>query len=161
LDLGTQSVRALAVTGVGDVLGVGSRPLTSYRDGPRHEQDPEQWWQGAAAASKQALRTVPASAIRGVAVDGTSGTVLLTDTDGHPLTAALMYDDTRVPSTTVNSRDGDRRGPQGGGTTHALPFSRMILPTRRDDLGREQQGAAHRLRPVAVGLEVVPVVRQA
>lgn len=96
LDLGTQSVRALAVTGVGDVLGVGSRPLTSYRDGPRHEQDPEQWWQAAAAASKQALRTVPASAIRGVAVDATSGTVLLTDTDGHPLTAALMYDDTRA-----------------------------------------------------------------
>ena len=96
LDLGTQSVRALAVTGTGHVLGVGSRPLTSHRDGPRHEQDPDQWWQAVAAASKEALQSVPAAAVRGVAVDATSGTVLLTDPDGNPLTAALMYDDTRA-----------------------------------------------------------------
>ena len=84
LDLGTQSVRALAVTGGGIVVGTGTQKLTSRRDGPRHEQDPEQWWQAVAAASREALRDVAPGGVRGVAVDATSGTVLLTDRDGDP-----------------------------------------------------------------------------
>ena len=96
LDLGTQSVRAIAVSATGDVLGVGSQRLTSQRDGPRHEQNPEEWWRAGAAASHTAVVGVPPGSIRGVAVDGTSGTVLLTDRSGRPLTPGLMYDDTRA-----------------------------------------------------------------
>lgn len=96
VDLGTQSVRALAVTATGDVLGSGTRKLTSVRDGSRHEQDPEQWWQAVCGACGEALRDVPAAEVQAVAVDGTSGTVLLTDSGGRPLTPALMYDDTRA-----------------------------------------------------------------
>ncbi len=96
LDLGTQSVRALAVTLAGKVRGVGTHPLTSHRDGPRHQQDPEDWWQAIATAATQATRTVPPAAVRGVAVDATSGTVMLADDHGRPLTPALMYDDTRA-----------------------------------------------------------------
>ncbi len=96
IDLGTQSVRAMAVDERGQVLGAASRALTSHRDGPRHEQDPEQWWHELAAATREALAGVPASRIAGVAVDATSGTVLLTDGHGDPLTPALMYDDRRA-----------------------------------------------------------------
>ncbi|MEU6751475.1 FGGY family carbohydrate kinase [Spirillospora sp. NPDC046719] len=96
IDLGTQSVRALAVTASGEVAGSGTAPLSGRRDGPRHEQDPELWWTAVTAACREALRDVPAGAVRAVAVDGTSGTVLLTDRDGRPLTPALMYDDTRA-----------------------------------------------------------------
>ncbi len=96
LDLGTQSVRAIAVSATGDVLGVGSQRLTSQRDGHRHEQNPEEWWRAVAAASYTAVVGVPPGSIRGVAVDGTSGTILLTDRSGRPLTPGLMYDDTRA-----------------------------------------------------------------
>ncbi|NBE94982.1 carbohydrate kinase [Nonomuraea sp. KC401] len=96
VDLGTQSVRAMAVTGGGDVLGVAARPLDSHRDGPRHEQDPEQWWQALAGATREALRDVPPERVAGVAVDATSGTILLTDARGGALTPALMYDDRRA-----------------------------------------------------------------
>ncbi|WP_165959729.1 FGGY-family carbohydrate kinase [Nonomuraea longispora] len=96
VDLGTQSVRAMAVTGGGDVLGVAARPLDSHRDGPRHEQDPEQWWQALAGATREALRGVPPERVAGVAVDATSGTILLTDARGGALTPALMYDDRRA-----------------------------------------------------------------
>jgi D-ribulokinase len=96
LDLGTQSVRAIAVSATGDVLGVGFQRLTSQRDGPRHEQNPEEWWRAVAAASHTAVVGVPPGSIRGVAVDGTSGTILLTDRSGRPLTLGLMYDDTRA-----------------------------------------------------------------
>lgn len=96
VDLGTQGVRALVVTDSGKVAGTGSRPLTGHRDGPRHEQNPEDWWTAMAAACREALRDVPPEAVQGVAVDGTSGTILLTDDGGRPLTPALMYDDTRA-----------------------------------------------------------------
>lgn len=96
LDLGTQSVRAIAVSATGDVLGVGSQRLTSQRDGARHEQNPEEWWCAIAAASHTAVAGMPPGSIRGVAVDSTSGTILLTDCSGRPLTPGLMYDDTRA-----------------------------------------------------------------
>src|SRR5512135_933487 len=96
LDLGTQSVRAMAVSATGEVLGLGSQRLTSRRDGPQHEQNPEEWCSAIAAACCIALKDLPAALIRGVAVDGTSGTILLMDRAGKPLTAGLMYDDSRA-----------------------------------------------------------------
>lgn len=99
IDLGTQSVRALAVSAAGKVLGSGTAKLHSYRDGPRHEQQPRQWWSAVQTACHAALAGLPRLApgsVGGVAVDGTSGTVLLVDGDGDPTTPALMYDDTRA-----------------------------------------------------------------
>ncbi len=96
LDVGTQSARALAVTASGEVVGAGTQPLTSHRSGVRHEQDPEAWWRAIAAASSEAMQTVSAAAVHGVAVDATSGTLLLVDRKGSPLTQGLMYDDTRA-----------------------------------------------------------------
>ncbi|MFF8727339.1 FGGY-family carbohydrate kinase [Streptomyces sp. NPDC015171] len=96
VDLGTQGVRALLVAADGEVLGSGSAPLRNgHRAGVRHEQDPAEWWTAVCAACRTALagaRARPA----GVAVCGTSGTVLLTDDGGRPLGPALMYDDRRA-----------------------------------------------------------------
>ena len=97
LDLGTQSVRAMVFCDTGETLGVGSQKLNSRRDGPRHEQAPEEWWSAISAACRAALAALPAGLpIHGVAVDGTSGTILLVDCGGRPLTPGLMYDDTRA-----------------------------------------------------------------
>ena len=95
-DLGTQSVRAVAVSETGHVLGQGSQPLTGRRDGFRHEQDPEDWWRAVVCASRAVLADAPTSAIRGLAVAGTSGTILLCDRSGNALTSGLMYDDARA-----------------------------------------------------------------
>jgi sugar (pentulose or hexulose) kinase len=96
IDIGTQSVRAMAATADGQVLGQGSAPLHDHRDGNRHEQDPAGWWTAVRTATGAALRTVTAGALRGVAVCSTSGTVLLTDPAGRPLSTGLMYDDGRA-----------------------------------------------------------------
>ena len=95
-DLGTQSVRAVAVSETGHVLGLSSQPLTSWREGSRHEQDPEDWWRAVVHVSRAILADLPASAIRGLAVAGTSGTILLCDREGNALTSGLMYDDARA-----------------------------------------------------------------
>lgn len=104
IDLGTQSVRALAVTAAGRVIGSGRSALDSVRDGVRHEQDPLQWRAAVAAACSQATADLRGT-VRGVAVDATSGTVLLADRYGHPLTAGLMYDDTRATAETDRVND--------------------------------------------------------
>jgi len=96
VDLGTQSVRVLAVDDAGRVLGRGSRPLTGTRNGERHEQDPDQWWTAFSAAAREATVGLDPARIGGLAVDATSGTILLADDTGRPLTPGLMYDDARA-----------------------------------------------------------------
>ncbi len=120
IDLGTQSVRALAVSRTGEVLGAGTSKLSSHRDGPRHEQDPATWWQAVQSACGAALARLHPAAVAGVAVDGTSGTVLLVDAaDGSPLSSGLMYDDTRAAEYV------DRVNEAGGGVWASLGYRRM------------------------------------
>ncbi|MFJ2156843.1 FGGY-family carbohydrate kinase [Streptomyces sp. NPDC087856] len=119
IDLGTQGVRALLVTADGEVLGSGSAPLTGRREGVRHEQDPGEWWEAVRTASRAALSS-PAGRgpIGGLAVCGTSGTVLLTDAQGRPRTPGLMYDDGRAVD------EAARLGMQ---TSWALPKALWLL----------------------------------
>jgi sugar (pentulose or hexulose) kinase len=96
IDVGTQSAKVMVVSGDGELVGSGARALRSMRDGVRHEQDPAAWWAAVAAASREALRGVAPECVRGIATCATSGTILLVDRDGEPLTPGLMYDDGRA-----------------------------------------------------------------
>ncbi|WP_031162984.1 FGGY-family carbohydrate kinase [Streptomyces durhamensis] len=132
LDLGTQSARAVAVDGTGRLLGAASRPLTGRREGVRHEQDPEQWWSALAAACREALTGIDPRRVRGLAVDATSGTVLLADAAGVALTPGLMYDDRRADAYTdgVNTRGAqvwERLGYRAMQPSWALPKLLWLL----------------------------------
>lgn len=120
IDLGTQSVLVVVTGAGGGPAATGTAPLTSHRAGPRHEQDPEQWWTAVTTASRQALAGLDATRVRGVAVDATSGTVLLADAAGTPLTPGLMYDDSRAlgPHT-------DRVNEAGAAVWSAVGYGRM------------------------------------
>lgn len=96
IDVGTQSVRVLVVSGTGQVRGRGAATLIGQRNGERHEQSPELWWERLGEAARQALTDIDRSAIRALALDATSGTVLLVDADGAARTSGLMYDDARA-----------------------------------------------------------------
>jgi sugar (pentulose or hexulose) kinase len=88
IDVGTSGVRAALVDAAGDPVAWGAAPLPG-----EHRRNPAAWW----AAVEQALATLQAagdlSAVRAVAVDGTSGTVLAVDDNGEPLGPASMYND--------------------------------------------------------------------
>ncbi len=84
------------MTGDGELVGRGERPLESRRAGDRHEQDPRTWWPAVAGACRDALADVDRARVRGVAACGTSGTIGLVDRFGAPLGPALMYDDARA-----------------------------------------------------------------
>lgn len=107
IDIGTQSTRVMAVTETGDIVASASRPLTSHRDGPRHEQQPDDWWRGVAESLRSVLSELSSYCpVRGVCVDATSGTILLVDKEGRAVTPGLMYDDARaeVEAVEVNQK---------------------------------------------------------
>ena len=98
IDLGTQSVKVGVFDRSGSLDAAGSRPLTSRRDGLRHEQDPREWVSATADALAEAVGTMAPErrrAIAGVAICGTSGTLALVDVRGGPASTGIMYDDVR------------------------------------------------------------------
>ena len=98
IDLGTQSVKAGVFDRSGSVAAAASRPLSSRRDGPRHEQDPREWISATADALAEAFGTMPPgrrASVAGIAVCGTSGTLALVDARGGPVSTGIMYDDVR------------------------------------------------------------------
>ena len=96
VDLGTQSVRVLAVTEDGMVAASASAPLASTRRAERHEQAAEDWWQAVVRCSRSVMQQLSVGTpVLGIAVSGTSGTILLVDQQSRPLTVGLMYDDGR------------------------------------------------------------------
>ncbi len=95
LDIGTQGCRAVAIDADGRQLARAEAPLVSIREGDRHEQDPAAWVAGAFTALAEVTRALPTSAVGGIAICGTSGTMLIADEDLRPLTCGLMYDDAR------------------------------------------------------------------
>lgn len=96
LDLGTSGCRALAIDAQGGLLAQAATPLPEpQRDGARAEQEAGLWWQGVCETLTRLTDQIPAERVAALAVDGTSGTLLLADAGGEPLGPALMYNDAR------------------------------------------------------------------
>lgn len=92
LDVGTSAVRCVALDADGTVLAMARRPLPPPSvDGRRITQDPRLWWAATEAAIAQAAAALDARRIAAIAVDGTSGTLLLTDARGEPLSDGWLY----------------------------------------------------------------------
>lgn len=95
IDLGTSGVRSAVVDAAGRVLATAR---CSYGAAPEARRDPERWWAAVSDcldAQMQALGAAghtPGDVAR-IAVDGTSGSLVLTDASLTPVTRALMYDD--------------------------------------------------------------------
>jgi len=97
IDIGTRGVRACAVDAESNIQGIASAALPSPRqDGDAIDQDPELWWQAAVKAILKLGQTVDLRHVERIAVDGTSGTLLLVDGDGRPRSPGLMYNDARA-----------------------------------------------------------------
>ena len=86
IDLGTSGVRGSAIDRHGNELASASIGLPQV-------QQPDDWQQAAFNVIGQLCDQVDPGLIEAIAVDGTSGTVLLCDEHGTPCSAALMYND--------------------------------------------------------------------
>lgn len=95
-------------------------------------QDPEIWWTAVTDVISQLAEMVPPSSINAIAIDGTSGTLLLTDPGGKVLLPARMYDDAEAVSETDEI---SRRAPASAavhsatsGLAKLLRMSRSLNP---------------------------------
>lgn len=96
IDIGTSACRALAIDAEGVVMGQAESRLAPPRRHDNHvEQDAEVWWRAVLATLHDLFVQVPAQTVQAMAVDGTSGTVLIANAEGDPLGPALMYNDAR------------------------------------------------------------------
>src|SRR5438552_12031921 len=92
IDLRTQSVRVMAVTEDGHVAALASAQVTSNREGIQHEQEPEQWWALTVDCCQNVMSQLGSTTVLGLAVDATSGTVVVVDSQLLAVRPALMYD---------------------------------------------------------------------
>lgn len=103
IDFGTSGARACVLDVEGRRLAEAAvllpAPLEAA-DGGR-EQDPELWWSALRALLGELARRVDLGALRALAIDGTSGTLVVCNDDGRPLHPALMYHDARAKDEAV------------------------------------------------------------
>ncbi|MGB9671346.1 MAG: FGGY-family carbohydrate kinase, partial [Halothiobacillaceae bacterium] len=103
IDFGTSGARACVLDVEGRRLAEAAVPLPAplqAADGG-WEQDPELWWSALHALLGELARRVDLGALRALAIDGTSGTLVVCNDDGRPLHPALMYHDARAKGEAV------------------------------------------------------------
>jgi sugar (pentulose or hexulose) kinase len=88
IDVGTSGVRAALVDAGGALLGFGAAGLA-----PRDRRDPAAWWRAVESALAALKDAADLSGVGCLAVDGTSGTILLLNEAGQPMREASLYND--------------------------------------------------------------------
>ncbi|MFW6138384.1 MAG: xylulokinase [Spirochaetota bacterium] len=99
IDLGTSSVRVLALDSTGSVLAVHAREYEIRQPYPGYaEQLPEDWWQATCECMQWVLSTesVRTARIRSIGLSGQMHGLVLLDSDGYPLRDAIIWPDRRT-----------------------------------------------------------------
>jgi xylulokinase len=98
IDLGTSSVKALALDGQGRTLALGKAeyPVESPQPGWA-ESDPARWWQATVEAVRSVVaQLAPAEKIEGIGLSGQMHGLVPVDETGQPLRPAMLWADTRA-----------------------------------------------------------------
>ncbi|MEN8133157.1 MAG: FGGY-family carbohydrate kinase [Pseudomonadota bacterium] len=97
IDLGTSGIRVCAIDSERKIHSSHSVDLpTPPTMGARFEQHPTLWWEALTKSLHGLIENIPAKDVAAIAIDGTSGSILLSDNDGNPIGPALMYRDARA-----------------------------------------------------------------
>ncbi len=90
IDIGTSGVRAVAVDGEGRSVAASESGFKTAGD----TTTPAAWWSGVENCLNDLSEKYALGDIEGIAVDGTSGTLVAVDAGNAPLGAASLYNDT-------------------------------------------------------------------
>ncbi|WP_283192957.1 FGGY-family carbohydrate kinase [Rhizobium sp. AN80A] len=89
IDIGTSGARAAAIDADGNTVAFAAAPFRSSDE----LREPAFWWLRVKEAIEHLAATTDLGAIEGIAVDGTSGTVLSLDASGEATGSVLMYNE--------------------------------------------------------------------
>lgn len=135
VDVGTSGVRGIAIDGAGGVVAQASAALPAplALDGGLR-QDPELWWQATARVVGDIAAAVPGHRLAAIAIDGTSGTLLVTDAQGAPLEPASMYNDASAAG--LAGRIAAAAPPESGAHGATSPLARLLAAQERQPAAR-------------------------
>lgn len=148
IDLGTSGCRICAIDANSQIIHQHQRRFPLNQPYP----DPQQQWQIVAGMLQQAASQLTAFEISAIAVDATSGSVMLCDQNGQPLTGMLLYNDNRASAQSQQIRQiaPASSGAQGAGSglakllylqqNHPLPANYHLV--HQADWIASQLGAA-------------------
>ncbi len=131
IDLGTSGIRAALVDARRDVVTMASAPI-----GAAERSNPDTWWHALQEAVGALAREASLRDVEGIAVDGTSGTILPIDATGRPLAPASLYN---APVDPADVARVERVAPPGSAARGASsPLARALT-------WRNLKGQAHLL----------------
>ena len=141
IDLGTSSCRVVALDDKGEILAQAGAPLPlPHKSDTQITQDPLLWWKAVTAGLTQVFKEIDPDRVSAMTVDGTSGTLLLADAKGVPVTPALMYNDARAVAEAENllSVADARSGAHGASSSLA-----KLLWLHNRDMSKKAVHALH------------------
>lgn len=131
IDIGTSGVRAVALDALGGQCAAAAEPFADLDE----TRDPRAWWRGVAGSLQALASQVSLETVEGLAVDGTSGTVLAIDADNAPIGQALLYNDPCPDAAVVGAiAELAPAASPARGTSSAL--GRAIVLSRRNGAAR-------------------------
>ncbi len=89
IDLGTSGVRGVCVDAQ---LVTHASAMVAFTEND-DRRNPALWWKAIQQLIQELLTQVSASAVKAIAIDGTSGTMVGIDANGRPIGKALLYND--------------------------------------------------------------------
>ncbi|MEW6125324.1 MAG: FGGY-family carbohydrate kinase [Pseudomonadota bacterium] len=122
IDFGTSGARACVLDADGRRMAEAAVPLPAPLPAPAGgwEQDPESWWSALRALLDMLAVRIDLGALRALAIDGTSGTLVVCDAEGRPLHPGLMYNDARAQAEAARIRAVAPRESGAHGATSSL-----------------------------------------
>ena len=102
IDLGTSGCRVIAIDDQQNIIASSQLVLDIDSSSPtRTEQNPAYHWQVVKQVLSDVITQCQDFTIKAIAVDATSGSILLTDGHGQPISPILMYNDARAVKQSV------------------------------------------------------------
>jgi len=107
IDYGSSGIRGSIINADGAEQATAVIPLSPppVTDGQCEERKPQRWRDALRQLLEQLAVQIDCQQIRAIAIDGTSGTILLCDQHGEALSPALMYNDSRAREQAASIRD--------------------------------------------------------
>ena len=106
VDLGTSSLKAVALTSTGEVVGRASEPYPTLRPEPQaSEQDPAAWRAAFGAAMRHLSEQVPQKRWAALGLSAMIPTLVVTDDEGDPVGPAITWEDARAEAEGVRLRE--------------------------------------------------------
>jgi xylulokinase len=146
LDVGTSSVKGVAIDGRGVVLGIAERPLAHSAPQPGwSEQDPDDWWR----ASVNVLAELGADKADGIGLTGQMHGLVALGADDRPLRPAILWNDGRTQrqSEQIEERVGFERLVELTGNRALAGFTAPKLLWLRENEPAVYERIAHVLLP--------------